>query len=105
MSFLILVPDPKISPAKASKAITANCFGSLPGHFGTTKPAIPPGCAEECATVLMVSVTGSDDEPLTAALAGLNAQLAPVGNPLVHAKATEPLNPSRPETFKLKLAD
>jgi hypothetical protein len=69
------------------------------------RPAVPAGCADEWAIVLIVSVTGEIPEPVIAAIVGVNAQLAPVGRPLVHARATEPVNPPTPETFRLNVAD
>ena len=60
------------------------------------------GCELECAVVEMLSVTAVGDVPLTLTDAdGEKLQVAAEGNPLVHAKATVPLNPATGDALRL----
>lgn len=69
-----------------------------PPPNGIIMPEIPPGCADECGGVLMVNVTGTVLNPLSAATGLLHVD--PVGRPL-QVKLTVPLKLLIPVTFNV----
>ena len=97
-----------LSPAKAKNVASASDSRPLgvliPG--GTLiDPAVGAGWAAEWAVVEIVSVACVLPVPLTVTEAeGENAQLVPVGSPLVQDRFTAPLKPFVPDRLRLYVA-